>query len=225
MAFPSAKEYGGWKEWYNYQPRDGGGRECYEGMAESIEFVEREVARLQPFAICGFSQGAVIAALVAKNAEERCGHSRTEQANSEMPICSSTPNGVSAGSSNRTTTTITARNDDTVQSDSPSVTTSHSTSRSTTCTPCFTHLLMLCAVPPREFYNNYPDFRTSPIKRYKTLHCIGVRDPMKGSSEVFASTAFNSASSDVLVHSGNHKPPSVFERGETFERIKMFLNQ
>eukprot|EP00946_MAST-07B_sp_MAST-7B-sp1_P001269 g1269.t1 len=109
MAFPSAKEYGGWKEWYNYQPRDGGGRECYEGMAESIEFVEREVARLQPFAICGFSQGAVIAALVAKNAEERC--------------------------------------------------------------------------------------------------------------------AFNSASSDVLVHSGNHKPPSVFERGETFERIKMFLNQ
>ena len=178
MAFPSAKQRGGWREWYNYMPREdgSGGRDCYEGMAESVAFVEAEVARLRPFAICGFSQGAVIAAIVAKNAE----------ANTEKNICGNSDADVASG---------------------------------------LTHLLMLCAVPPRQFYANFPEFHAVPMAAYKTLHCIGSRDPMKASSEQFAAKAFDEASSEVLVHSGNHKPPSVFERAETFDRVRDFLNQ
>lgn len=169
MAFPSCKKYG-WREWYNFElDADGKSGRCI-GIEESIALVEAEVAKLKPFAICGFSQGAVIAAIVAKNAE------------------------------------MAARK----------------AGNSAVVAP-FSHLLMLCAVPPRHFFDNYPAFVTHPISSFKTLHCIGSRDPMKTSSQEFAETAFHKDCRGMLVHTGNHKPPSVFEKAESFHVVEEFL--
>ena len=89
--------------------------------------------------------------------------------------------------------------------------------------PPISHLLLLCAMPPGGFYAEYPEFEQKPLQ-IPTLHCVGTRDPMIVRSEEFAARAFDASTSSVYMHSGNHKPPSVFEEREgTFDAVRDFL--
>ena len=73
LAFPSAKKHG-WKEWYNYNASEEGGSDTYEGLETSIAFVESEVKRLKPYALCGFSQGGTLVSLIAKRYQDKGEH-------------------------------------------------------------------------------------------------------------------------------------------------------
>ena len=78
-------------------------------------------------------------------------------------------------------------------------------------------------MPPGGFYATFPEFEQKPLE-IPTLHCVGTRDPMLARSEEFAARAFDPSTSNVFVHSGNHKPPSVFEKREgTFDAVRDFL--
>ncbi len=165
LAFSSCKEKGdGWKEWYDYNAPDKATNSAatYVGLETSIEYVESEVQRIQPYALCGFSQGGTIAAIVAKRLQDQ-GETYCEK------------------------------------------------------------LLMFCAVPPNDFYNTFP--WDKPIE-IPSLHCIGERDPMKQRSHQFAEQSFDSSTQEICVHSGNHKPPSIFEKRDAsnvFDVVKNFL--
>jgi pimeloyl-ACP methyl ester carboxylesterase len=72
LAFPSAAIHG-WKEWYDYiKPEENeGGSDLYEGLETSLEYVESEVERIKPYALCGFSQGGTIASIIAKKYQDK----------------------------------------------------------------------------------------------------------------------------------------------------------
>ena len=72
LAFPSAATHG-WKEWFDYLAPDEtkGEGDRYVGLETSLDFVEAEVERIKPFAICGFSQGGTIASILAKKYQDR----------------------------------------------------------------------------------------------------------------------------------------------------------
>jgi pimeloyl-ACP methyl ester carboxylesterase len=164
LAFESAKQHG-WKEWYDYiaAPTEGGS-DKYDGLEASLDFVESEVKRLRPYAICGFSQGGTIASIIAKKFRDE-GEQSCEK------------------------------------------------------------LLLFCTVPSMKFYNQYPGFIEKPLE-LRSLHCIGERDPWKDRASYFAEHAFDSSTREVFVHSGNHKPPSIFEKRDgVFDTVAEFLKK
>jgi|TARA_B110000091_G_C13690454_1_gene421832 hypothetical protein len=72
-------------------------------------------------------------------------------------------------------------------------------------------------------YNRWPGFLDKPLE-VPSLHCIGERDTMKKRSHHFAENAFDSSCREVCVHSGNHKPPSIFEKKDgVFDVVAKFL--
>lgn len=73
------------------------------------------------------------------------------------------------------------------------------------------------------FYNTYPGFLDKPLE-LPSLHCIGERDLMNKRSHHFAENAFDSCTREVFVHTGNHKPPSIFEKHcGVFDVVSEFL--
>ena len=82
-----------------------------------------------------------------------------------------------------------------------------------------------CTVPSMKFYNQYPGFIEKPLE-LRSLHCIGERDPWKDRASYFAEHAFDSSTREVFVHSGNHKPPSIFEKRDgVFDTVAEFLKK
>ena len=81
----------------------------------------------------------------------------------------------------------------------------------------------ISAVPPMTFYNTFPGFLDKPLE-LPSLHCIGERDQWNQRSHHFAENAFDSSTREVVVHSGNHKPPSIFEKRDgVFDKVAEFL--
>ena len=171
---------------YDYvKASDEGGSDTYDGLEVSLDYVEKEINRLQPYALCGFSQGGTIAALVSKRF-------RDQQANTHE-------DGDGEG---KQTTSTTFETTNSVEK-----------------------LLFFCTVPSMAFYAQFSGFVETPLE-VPSLHCIGERDAWKERSVYFAENAFDKSTREVCVHSGNHKPPSIFEKKDgVFDVVATFLKK